>query len=110
MPAEDTTKIVVQRFCDEVVTCRNLNVANGLSAPNRLSTTIAMLTSVIYMEPSGPAAVRELIEIIRNRFSDFKVAVEDQMDAEADRVVTRFAVNSIRTHSASGVCGHDFSS
>lgn len=54
--------------------------------------------------------MRVLIEIIRNCFSDLKFAVEDQMDVEADRVVTRFAVNGTCNHSASGVCGHDFSS
>jgi hypothetical protein len=54
--------------------------------------------------------VGELIEIIRNCFSDPKVAIEDQMDAQADRVVTRFAVSGAYNHSVSGVCGHGFSS
>jgi len=47
MPAEDTIEIVVQRFWDEVVTRGNLNVADGLSAPNGVATTIAMLLSAI---------------------------------------------------------------
>lgn len=63
-----------------------------------------------FKELSGPAVVRKLIEVIRNCLSDLKVAVEDQMYVEADRVVTRFAVSGTRNHSASSVCGDGFSS
>jgi hypothetical protein len=31
------------------------------------------------------------------------------MDAEADRIMTHFAVSGTRNHSASGVCAHGFS-
>ncbi len=110
MSTEDNTKIVVQHFWDEVVTRGSLNVVDGLFVPEWPLHDDHESGFCDLKEPSGPAAVRELIEIIRNRFSDFKVAVEDQMDAEADRVVTRFAVSGTRNHSASSVCGHGFSS
>jgi hypothetical protein len=110
MSAKDTTKIVVQRLWDEVVTRGKLNVADGVSAPEWVRHDDRDAGFCDLKEPSGPAAVRELIEIIRNCFSDLKVAVEDQMDAEADWVVTRFAVSGTCNHSASGVCGHGFSS
>jgi hypothetical protein len=41
---------------------------------------------------SGPAAVKELVWRIRNFVSNLQVS-EDQIAAEADRVVTRFAVS-----------------
>jgi hypothetical protein len=110
MPAKDTTKSVVQRFWDEIVSRGNPNVADGLSAPKGAFHDDRDGGFCDLKEPSGPAAVRELIEIIRNCFSDLTVAVEDQMDAEADRVVTRFAVSGTCNQSANGVWGHDFSS
>jgi hypothetical protein len=109
MSAEDNTKIVVQHFWDEIVTWGSLNVADGLFAPKWALHDARVAGFCDLKEPSDPAVVRELIEVIRNCFSDLKVAVEDQMDAEADRIMTHFAVSGTRNHSASGVCAHGFS-
>ncbi len=110
MSAENNAKIVVQHFWDEVVVRGSLNVADGLFAPEWALHDAREAGFCDLKEPSGPAVVRELIVVIRNRFFDLKVAVEDQMDAEADRVVTHFAVSSAHNHSSSGVSGHGFSS
>ncbi len=75
MSAEDNTKIVVQHFWDEVVIRGSLNVADGLFAPEWALHDAREAGFCDLKEPSGPAVVRELIEGIRNRFFDLKVAV-----------------------------------
>jgi hypothetical protein len=110
MPAEDNTKIVTQHFWDEVVIRGNLNVVDRLFAPEWALHEDRESGFCDLKELSGPAVVRELIETVRNCLSDLKVAVEDQIDAEADRVITRVAVSGSRNHSASSVCRHGFSS
>jgi hypothetical protein len=109
MSAEDNTKITVQRCWDEVVTRVNLSVADGLFAPGWALYRDREAGFCDLKEPSGPA-VRADRDYTKTVISGLKVTVENQMDAGADRVVTRFTVSGTRNHSVSGVCGDGFSS
>jgi ketosteroid isomerase-like protein len=95
MQAQDN-KAVVRRFWEEVLNSGNLDVVDELFAPEWVlcDTTRGTFHDLGFKEGEnrGPEAVRDLVEIIRSTFSDLRVSVEDQMAAEADRVVTRFTV------------------
>src|SRR3712207_4823803 len=92
MQAQDN-KAVVRRFWKEVFEQGNLNVVDELFAPEWVLHDDHEVG--FNEELRGPEAVRNLVEGIRTFFSDLhlQILAEDQMAAEPDRVVTRFAVS-----------------
>jgi predicted ester cyclase len=91
MAAEDN-KAVVRRFYKEILEGGNLDLVDQLFAPEWVLYDDQELGFSQRPELRGPAAVRELVRRIRIYFSDLQVS-EDQITAEADQVVTRFAVS-----------------
>jgi steroid delta-isomerase-like uncharacterized protein len=100
MQARDN-KDVVRRFWKEVLNRGNLDVVDELFAPEWVlhDSTRGTFQDVGFQEEKrGPEAVRDLVEKVRSTFSHLRVSVEDQMAAEADRVVTRFTVSGTERH------------
>lgn len=93
--AIEENKAIVRRYYDEVLTGRNLAVANDLFAPDFLS-----------HPPSGSAVdlatYLKAIEIAHAAFADLRVDVEDQV-AEGDKVVTRWTAHGTQTGSYMGI-------
>jgi ketosteroid isomerase-like protein len=104
---EEQNKAVVKRFWEEVFNQGNLDVADELFAPEWV--LYDGREADFNDELRGPEAVRDLVERIRAEFSDLRVLVEDQMAAEADHVVTRFAVSATREGNPVEVKGISFS-
>ena len=90
MQAQDK-KAVVRRFWEEVFNQGNLNIVDELFAPEWA--LYDDREADFNEELRGPEAVRDLVGRIRDTFSDLRVLLEDQMAAEADRVVTRFTIS-----------------
>jgi hypothetical protein len=100
--SNEENKAIVRRFYKEILEEGNLDLANQLFAPGWVLHDDREVGFWTLDEESssgpgavkeGPAAVKELVGRIRNFLSNLRVLVEDQMAAESDRVVTRFAVS-----------------
>jgi hypothetical protein len=92
-PSEDN-KEIVRRFYKEILEEGCLDVADDLFDPNWIlheDNEVGFWT-LEESKSSGPAAVKELVRRIRDFVSNLQVS-EDQIAAEGDRVVTRFAVS-----------------
>jgi ketosteroid isomerase-like protein len=98
--AAENSKLIVRRFWDEVLGRGNLDVADELFAPEWVLHGDRELIRMILL-PEGPAAVIGLARRLRDYFPDLQVTVEDQVAAEADQVVTRFAISGTNAESES---------
>ncbi len=93
MSAEEN-KVVVQRFWNEVFNRGSLDKADELFAPEWVLLDDREAGFFELKESSGPAAVKVLVERVRRYFSNPEVKVEDQLAAEENQVVTRFAISA----------------
>jgi len=87
--SEEENKAIVRRYYDEVLTGRNLKVADELFAPDFVSHS-----------PSGKVVdlttYLQAVSMSHSAFLDLNVTVEDQI-AEGNRVVTRWTAHGTQT-------------
>ena len=92
---EHQPKRLVQRFYDEVLTERQLDVLELLVAPG-----------FVGHDPTGVAMDREgygdAVRMLHDGFSELVVTIDDQL-AEKDRVTTRWSATGIHTGWFAGI-------
>jgi steroid delta-isomerase-like uncharacterized protein len=93
--AEPENKAIVRRYYDEVLTGRNLKVADELFAPDFVSHAASgkAVDLAIYLQSVGMS---------HTVFPDLRVTVEDQI-AEGDKVVTRWKAHGTQTGPYMGI-------
>ena len=94
MPVDN--KVIVQRFWDEIFDGGDLDVADEIFAPEWVLHDDREAGWCDLDASSGPAAVKELVNTIRNWFSNLQITDHYHFAAEADQVVTRFAISATR--------------
>ena len=93
--ALEENKATVRRYYVEVLTGRNLNVANDLFAPDFLSHPASG-------DAVDLASYLRAVEISHSAFADLRVDIQDQI-AEGDKVVTRWTAHGTHTGAYMGI-------
>jgi predicted ester cyclase len=86
----EKNKEIIRRLIDEVWNRRAFDVANDLSAPEAI-----FFESGVALPQPGPAGVKEGIEALCKAFPDFRMEIDDPIEA-GDKVVLRW--RSLGTH------------
>ena len=92
----DENKLIIQRFWVEVLDGGDLNVADEIFDTDWVLYEDREVGFFDLEASSGPAALKELVGNIRSWFSNLQVTSQDHVAAEADQVVTRFAISATR--------------
>ena len=95
MPAEES-KAIMRRFWD-VWEQGNVDLLDELLAPEYINHTLAAPDL-----PPGPDGVKEVVSMFRSAMPDLRVVIED-MIAEGDKVVTRYALEGTHRGELFGV-------
>ena len=89
MTLEDNKAVVLRLF--DAINDRALD-----RLPELVDADVVDHNAVIFMQPDGPGGVDEAIRMLLAGFPDLEIRVEEVI-AEADRVVARFAMSGTNT-------------